>query len=202
MWSRWPTLRGFIGSLKDVETLVIIILNRSCVGFHGCLLQFSERREKIAILEHAFIHNVVIAKHACVYLGAQSVIIINLLPNLLCFQSVPIPPHNQKHVTKETPLSVTTLPSSATTSLPTFRLCKLRCLSHKLLRNWQPEHDVQLDGLLAAQELDLLGHLETESTVEFQIERVAAFEVADAVFDIGLYSSSIPTKKTHTFAWK
>lgn len=177
--------------------------------FHGCLLQFGERREKIAILEHAFIHNVVIAKHASVYLGAQSVIIIiiiiNLLPTLLCFQSVPIPPHNQRHVTKETPLSVTALPSSTKTLLPTLRLRKLRRLSHKLLRNWQPEHNVQLDGLLAAQELDLLGHLETESTVEFQIERVAAFEVADAVFDIGLYSSSIPPKKPknpHTFAWK
>lgn len=65
-------------------------------------------------------------------------------------------------------------------------LRKLRSLPDKLLRNWQSDHDVQLDGLLAAQELDLLGHLEAESTVEFQVEDVAALEVADAVFHIGL----------------
>lgn len=71
-------------------------------------------------------------------------------------------------------------------SLPTLRLRKPRRLSNELLRNGQSDHDIQLDGLLTAQELDLLDHLETESTVEFQIERIAAFEVADAVFDIGL----------------
>ncbi len=65
-------------------------------------------------------------------------------------------------------------------------LRELGSLADKLLRDGLPDHDVQLDGLLAAQELDLLGHLEPESAVEFEIESVAAFEVTDAVFEIGL----------------
>lgn len=77
-------------------------------------------------------------------------------------------------------------PSLTTSSLATLLLRKLGSLANKLLRNGKPGHDVQLDRLLAAQELDLLGHLEPESTVEFQVEDVAAFEVADAVFQVGL----------------
>ena len=65
-------------------------------------------------------------------------------------------------------------------------LRELGSLADELLRDWLPDHDVQLDGLLAAQEHDLLRHLEAETTVEFQVENVAAFEVADAVFEIGL----------------
>ena len=75
--------------------------------------------------------------------------------------------------------------------LTTLGLRKLRSLAHELLRDWQSGHDVQLDGLLAAQELDLFGHLESESAVEFQIERVAAFEVAGTVFHVRLVASSI-----------
>lgn len=70
-------------------------------------------------------------------------------------------------------------------------LRKFRSLSNQLLHDGQSDHDIQLNRLLAAQELDFLSHLKPESTVEFEIEDVAAFEVADAVFDIGLSSSSV-----------
>ena len=131
------------------------------------------------------------------YLGAQSVvsiiIIIIIIINLLPHPSQSVPVNFSSHrfpniLLKEIPLPPTPLHPllSATPSLPSLMLGKLRSLPNKLLRDWQSNHDIQLDGLLAAQELDLLGHLEPESTVEFQVEDVAAFEVADAVFHIGL----------------
>ena len=72
------------------------------------------------------------------------------------------------------------------TSLTALHLGKLRGLPDKLLGDGQPLHDVQLNGLLAAQELDPLSDLETQAAIEFEVERIAAFEVAGAVFDIGL----------------
>ncbi len=107
---------------------------------------------------------------------------------------------------KEIPLPSnhsTPLPS-ARTSLPTLMLRELGSLADKLLRDGLPDHDVQLNGLLAAQELDLLGHLEPETAVEFQIENVAAFEVADAVFEIGLkkFHSSIQKSPPPFFSFE
>ena len=77
-------------------------------------------------------------------------------------------------------------PQARLTSLTALHLGKLRRLPDELLGDGQPRHDVHLDGLLAAQELDPLGDLEAEAAVEFEVERVAAFEVAGAVFDVGL----------------
>ena len=113
------------------------------------------------------------------------------------------PPQNQYQITKETnpPFhhsTSLTFRSNLMASLPALRLRKLRRLPSKLLRDRQPDHDVQSDGLLAAQELDLLRHLEPESAVEFQVEDVAAFEVADAVFDIGLYDRVLIKKNTRS----
>ena len=70
-------------------------------------------------------------------------------------------------------------------------LRELGRLPDELLRNRQPGHDVQLDGRPAAHEPDRLGHAEPEPAVQFQVEGVAAFEVADAVFHVGLRSPSI-----------
>ena len=77
-------------------------------------------------------------------------------------------------------------PQARLTSLAALHLGKLRRLPDELPGDGQPRHDVHLDGLLAAQELDPLGDLEAEAAVEFEVERVAAFEVAGAVFDVGL----------------
>ena len=77
-------------------------------------------------------------------------------------------------------------PQDRPTSLTALRLRKLRRLPDKLLRDGQPLHDVHLNGLLAAQELDPLGDLEAEAAVEFEVDRVAAFEVAGAIFRVGL----------------
>ena len=77
-------------------------------------------------------------------------------------------------------------PQSRPTSLTALRLRKLRRLPDELLGDGQPLHDVHLNGLLAAQKLDPLGDLEAEAAVELEVDRVAAFEVAGAVFDVGL----------------
>ena len=77
-------------------------------------------------------------------------------------------------------------PQTRLTSLSALHLHKLRRLPDKLLGDGQPLHDVHLNGLLAAQELDPLDDPEAEAAVEFEVERVAAFEVAGAVLGVGL----------------
>ena len=80
-------------------------------------------------------------------------------------------------------------PSSANTrptSLAALHLGETRRLPDELLGDGQPLHDVHLDGLFAAQELDPLGDPEAEAAVELEVERVAAFEVAGAVLGVGL----------------
>lgn len=81
------------------------------------------------------------------------------------------------------PLSITPPPlHSPPTFPPLSRSHKPIRLPNKLPRNRQPGHNVQLDGLLTAQELDFLNEPEAEAGVEFEIEDIAAFEIADAVF--------------------
>lgn len=65
-------------------------------------------------------------------------------------------------------------------------LDKGRSLPGELLCNRQSDHDIHLHRLFAAQKMNLLNHLETEAAVELEIERTAALQVADAVFDISL----------------
>ena len=83
-------------------------------------------------------------------------------------------------------------PTHLLTHLPTYcppslhSLCKLRRLTNKLPRDRQSRHDVQLNGFFAAQEPDFLRRLEAEAAVEFEVARVAAFEVGGAVFGVGL----------------
>ena len=72
------------------------------------------------------------------------------------------------------------------TSLTALRLRELRRLPDKLLGDGQSLHDVHFNGLFAAQELDPLGGMAAEAAVEFEGDRVADFEVAGAVFDVGL----------------
>lgn len=67
-------------------------------------------------------------------------------------------------------------------------------LPHELPRGdgWRrARHDVHVDGLLAAQELDARRDAEAEAAVELQVDRVAGLEVAGAVFHVGLCVRSI-----------
>ena len=68
---------------------------------------------------------------------------------------------------------------------------ELRSLSCELLRYGKPCHNIQLDWLFATHEIDFLNQLEPKPLVQLEIARVAALEVADAVFHIGLFSISV-----------
>ena len=99
------------------------------------------------------------------------------------------PTHSPTHPLTHSPTHSLTHPP---THSPTYRppslhsLCKLRRLTNKLPRDRHSRHDVQLNGFFAAQEPDFLRRLEAEAAVEFEVARVAAFEVGGAVFGVGL----------------
>lgn len=65
-------------------------------------------------------------------------------------------------------------------------LSELRSLRGNLPHIRYPRHDIHLDGLLPTREMDLLSEFEAETTVQLKIERVAGFEVGEAVFNVAL----------------
>ena len=65
-------------------------------------------------------------------------------------------------------------------------LNELESLRGKLPHNRYPRHDIHLDELLPAREMDLFSEFEAETTVQLKIERVARFEVGEAVLAITL----------------
>ena len=62
----------------------------------------------------------------------------------------------------------------------------LRSIRAKLPHSRHPRHDIHLDELLPAREMYLPCGFEAETTVQFEVERVAGFEVGKAVFVVAL----------------
>ena len=99
------------------------LLHRALYGKSQYLSQQFRRQHKNVASSETCIHNIVIAKHANVYLGAQSVIIIiiiNLPPPPLCFSTCSHQTSSRRQIKKNGPRKT---PFRMLSNPPNFSIC-------------------------------------------------------------------------------